>query len=83
VKHKGLRIEARDDRLEIKALRDDRETARRLSGFVPDGYEASFRLNPSLDAEKIDAELRDGVLRVIIPRAEGSKPRRIPVKSQT
>ena len=33
-----------------------------------------------VDAEKVNAELRDGVLRVTLPKAEAAKPRKIDVK---
>jgi HSP20 family molecular chaperone IbpA len=80
VKSGGLRIEAFEDRLEITARRADRDAARAMSGFVPDGYRASYELNASLDPERIDAQLRDGVLRIVIPRSEKARPRRIEVK---
>ncbi len=34
-----------------------------------------------IDAEAVRAELKDGVLTVHLPKAEGAKPRRIPVKA--
>ncbi len=80
VKRSGLRVETYHDRIEIKALRDDRNAARSMSGFVPDGYRVAYRLDATLDPERIDAELRDGVLRVMIGRADAAKPRRIEVK---
>jgi HSP20 family molecular chaperone IbpA len=33
-----------------------------------------------VDGEKISAELANGVLRLVLPRAERSKPRRIEIK---
>ena len=80
VKQSGLRLQATKDRLEIKAARHDWEAARGLSGFVPTGYRVSYQLNASLDAESVDAQLRDGVLRLRIPRSEKAKPRRIQVR---
>jgi HSP20 family molecular chaperone IbpA len=60
---------------------------------VPDGMEAvsadihatryrrSFSLSGELDAEKIDATLRDGVLILRIPKREEHKPRKIEVRT--
>jgi len=42
-------------------------------------YELVLRHDHSIDAEKIHAELADGVLRVSLPKAETVKPRKIAV----
>jgi HSP20 family protein len=41
----------------------------------------SFTLPTSIEAEKITAEFKDGVLQVVMPKAEGAKPKLIPVSS--
>ncbi len=43
-------------------------------------YRRQFTLSRELDASRIDAQLRDGVLRLTIPKAEEAKPRRIQVQ---
>lgn len=43
-------------------------------------YQRSFTLSRELDTDKIVAELRNGVLKLRIPKRESSKPRRIEVK---
>lgn len=40
-----------------------------------------FALSPDFDVSRIDAQLRDGVLRLTIPRREEAKPRRIEVRA--
>jgi HSP20 family protein len=59
---------------------------------VPEGMEAShaevnlpryrraFALSKELDAEKVSAELANGVLKLRIPKAEHAQPRRIEVR---
>jgi HSP20 family protein len=42
-------------------------------------YELSLAHDNAIDADKIAAELRDGVLRVSLPKAESLKPRKIQV----
>lgn len=42
-------------------------------------YRRSFTLSKELDADKIGAELSQGVLRVRIPKTENAQPRRIAV----
>lgn len=44
-------------------------------------YRRSFTLSKELDADKVGAELSQGVLRVRIPKAEHAQPRRIEVKA--
>ncbi|MBV6418026.1 MAG: Spore protein SP21 [Steroidobacteraceae bacterium] len=45
-------------------------------------YQRRFALSDELDAEAIDASLKDGVLTVRIPKRAESKPRRIEIRSQ-
>lgn len=44
-------------------------------------YSRKFTLSPELDTSKIDANLQDGVLKLVIPRSEKHKPRKIEVKA--
>jgi HSP20 family molecular chaperone IbpA len=44
-------------------------------------YRRQFTLSRELDTSRIDAQLRDGVLRLTIPKAEEAKPRRIQVQA--
>ena len=43
-------------------------------------YRRTFTLSKELDADKVSAELAQGVLRVRIPKAEHAQPRRIEVQ---
>lgn len=44
-------------------------------------YKRSFTLSRELDTAKIDASLKDGVLKLYVPKVEQARPRRIEVKS--
>lgn len=44
-------------------------------------YRRQFTLSRELDAGRIEAQLKDGVLRLTIPKAEEAKPRRIQVQA--
>lgn len=44
-------------------------------------FARTFQVSPDFDTSKIEAELRDGVLKLTIPRREEARPRRIEVKA--
>jgi HSP20 family molecular chaperone IbpA len=43
-------------------------------------YRRSFRLSSHIDQSKINAEMRDGVIRLVLPKSEQAKPRRIAIR---
>ncbi len=44
-------------------------------------FQRTFSVPQTIDAEKIDAELKDGVLRLHLPKSEAAKPRQIEIKA--
>ncbi len=44
-------------------------------------YRRAFELGPDVDTAKINAEMKQGVLRLRLPKSEKAKPRRIEIKS--
>lgn len=42
-------------------------------------FERAFQLPYQIDAEKVEAKLTDGVLEIVLPRAENDKPRKITI----
>jgi HSP20 family protein len=44
-------------------------------------FARAFSLAPDFDASKIDANLKDGVLKLTIPRRDEARPRRIEVRT--
>ena len=44
-------------------------------------YKRSFSVPQSIDIGKVDAELKDGVLRLHLPKSEAAKPRQIEIKT--
>lgn len=43
-------------------------------------YYRQFRLTEQIDAEKTSAELKNGVLTLMIPKAESAKPKKIEIR---
>lgn len=77
----GLRVEAENLFIEANAVVKGPEGMQLLYGeaYIPT-YRRQFRLSRELDSSRIDAQLKDGVLRLVIPKAEEAKPRRIKVR---
>lgn len=44
-------------------------------------YNRSFSVPQTIDVDKVNAELKDGVLRLHLPKSEASKPRQIEIKA--
>ena len=44
-------------------------------------FERSFVLPSTVDGEKISADYQNGVLTVVVPKAERARPREIPVRA--
>ena len=42
-------------------------------------FERSFALGESIDGERIDAEMKDGVLKLVLPKTARSRTRRVPI----
>jgi len=52
------------------------------SEFTPTGYRRSFQVPSGINAEKIGAEYKNGVLTVRLPKSDRLKPRSIAIKSE-
>ena len=77
----GVRVDG--DSLSIEGTADvagPREMELVYGEAQPPVYRREFSLSRELDATRIEAQLKDGVLRLTIPKAEEARPRRIEVR---
>jgi HSP20 family molecular chaperone IbpA len=51
------------------------------SEYETGDFERSFTLAEEVDVEKIEATVKNGVLRLVLPKAEAAKPKKIAVKA--
>jgi HSP20 family protein len=63
-----LTVQVHRGTLHIEGIRDDRV-----------GYRRSFELTDVVDLKNVQAELKNGVLTLTLPRSQESQPRRIAV----
>lgn len=70
-------VELTGDVLAIRAQRKAQESEWQTQA----SYTHSVRLEDPVDAEKVQAELKNGVLLVTLPKSEAGKPRKIAIRS--
>jgi HSP20 family molecular chaperone IbpA len=78
----AIRLENDTLTLEARSLASAEPEGEELLGeFRPGAYYRQFTLSEAIDREGIDARLSDGVLKLVLPKAEAVKPRRIQVQA--
>jgi HSP20 family protein len=81
VRAEDVQVQYEREVLSISATRPGRETGRVLLGDrrVP-SYARRFRV-AGVDAERIEADLHDGVLELTLPKSSTGRARQIPVRA--
>lgn len=83
----GVAKDSVDIRLEDGQLRIMGKVSREVPGdyvlseYSIGDYHSSFSLSAIIDRTKIQASMKNGVLRVVLPKSDKSKPRKITIKS--
>lgn len=80
VKAESLSVDIEESELSIKGLSSyaGPESSRRMhTEFGPSTFQRSFTLSDLVDRENVKAELKNGLLKLFLPKAEAMKPRRI------
>jgi HSP20 family molecular chaperone IbpA len=84
VEPSGLDVDLRDNLLTITG------TVKKVEGgderillreYETGSFYRQFRLSSAVDQSRIDATLKDGVLRLTLPKAEAHRPRKIEIRT--
>ena len=82
VPHDGVRIRFENGELSLDASRQDENKDDYVgTEIVAADYRRMFRIPETVDSEKIDAKLQNGVLHLVLPKASKARPRQISVKA--
>jgi len=81
VKKESLTIDVREGVLSLTATVDELPNHWEpiFREYQVGGYERRFSVSDRIDTEKINANLTNGVLTLVLPKAEAQKPRKIKV----
>ncbi|MGC9323560.1 MAG: Hsp20/alpha crystallin family protein [Desulfomonilia bacterium] len=82
---RNLNITLENDVLTIEAQVEDirvKDHTLSYAEYEVGDYYRAFTINEAVDREKIEATLKNGVLSVVLPKAEEAKTKSIPIKSR-
>lgn len=79
----NVSIDLENDQLTIRGTGKETNGSGRalLKEYSCGDYFRQFSLSNTIDREKIEASMKDGVLKLVLPKADTAKPRKITVRS--
>lgn len=85
VKKEDIFLEVKDNTIWLKAERktetEEKEENYLQSEFKYGSFQRSFTLPVSVDADKIKAQYKDGILKVTLPKAESHRAKKIAIQA--
>jgi HSP20 family protein len=79
----GVNIDIEDNELRIIGDVKDQQIGTPIySEFKVGSFERTFTLSQIIDQSKIEASIKDGVLKLIMTKSDAAKPKKIIVKSE-
>lgn len=86
IKESDIDIKLEDNVLTLKGKRESNseeknEKYHKVERFYGEFYR-SFNIPTNIDAEKIEAKLKDGVLSINLPKTESAKPKQIKISNE-
>ncbi len=83
VDNEGVDIHLNGNNLTIRGHVEEEESghAHIYEEFQVGDFLRTFSLSKAIDGDRIEASMKNGVLRIVLPKAETVKPRRIEVKA--
>ena len=79
----GLNIHIDKDTLQISGKREsgtETSAENHYTEMPKNDYYRAFTIGEEIDREKISAQLTNGVLKIVLPKAERAKPKKIEIK---
>jgi HSP20 family protein len=82
LKAEDLNIQVLDDVLRIEGEYKAEESNYLVRELPTGSFARTLRLPSSIDADKVEAKIEDGILTLTLPKAESARPKRISITAR-